>query len=174
MLVSGTQEERSSHLHQVSIFGTAVLETIFGHFVGKATKSWDLPWRFGWTPYSIRYWAVIGTSILIFLQNYKSANPLLTRCIFLIQSGSKLLFLSKRRYAIVQRDAPHRSPSFPTSIGATLPFLLDLWHLPRKLSVIMDPTNPDPITTRPQCWPAVTLGTDPMLYRCWLLTLKSS
>lgn len=35
----GTQEENSSHLHQVSIFSIAVLETIFGHFVGKATKS---------------------------------------------------------------------------------------------------------------------------------------
>jgi hypothetical protein len=39
MLISGTQEEHSSHLHQGGVFGTAVLETIFGHFVGKATKS---------------------------------------------------------------------------------------------------------------------------------------
>jgi hypothetical protein len=35
-----------------------------------------------------------------FLAELQIGQPLPTRCIFLVQCGSKLLFLSKRRYAI--------------------------------------------------------------------------
>lgn len=40
---------------------------------------------------------------------------------------------------MVQRDAPHRSPSSPASRSTTVPFLPSLLHSSRKLSVVMEP-----------------------------------